>query len=90
MLLLMLLSPLLLQLLHAAVTAAVAGAAAAIATSRPCHLLNLVAQGQITPLFGKMLWEGEPKSGSIPGILNPVTWTDCLGDDDSVCDVPTR
>jgi len=88
MLLLMLLSLLLLQLLHAAVTAAVAGAAAAIAILRPCHLLNIMTQGQTTPLCGNTLWEGEPKS--IPGIFSPVTWTGGLGDGGSVCDVRTR
>ena len=90
MLLLMLLSLLLLQLLHAAVSAAVAGAAAANATLRPCHLLNLMTQGQITPLFGNTLWEGEPKSGSTPGIFPPVTWTGGLGDGVNVSDDPTR
>ena len=45
--------------------------------------------GQMTPLFGNTLWEGEPKSGSILGIVSPIIWTGGLGDGDSGCDVPT-
>ena len=76
-----------LLLLHAALTAAIAGAGATSAILRPCHLHDLVTQGQITPFFGNTLWEGEPKSGSIPGNFFPITWTGVLGDGDSVYDV---